>query len=87
MVRAFNSIIYTDLRSQAHRAGEPAAIAVAGDDPQAVALTSQLVSDAGFEPVMVGPLSSARLFDVGSPVYVKVMTAAQLRQQLKLPAH
>jgi len=87
LVRAFNSIIYTDLRSQAHRAGEPAAIAVAGDDPQAVALTSQLVSDAGFEPVMVGPLSSARLFDVGSPVYVKVMTAAQLRQQLKLPAH
>ncbi|HVS22432.1 MAG TPA: NADPH-dependent F420 reductase [Gammaproteobacteria bacterium] len=87
LVRAFNSIIYTDLRSQAHRAGEPAAIAVAGDDAQAVALTSQLVRDAGFEPVMVGPLSSARLFDVGSPVYVKVMTAAQLRQQLKLPAH
>ena len=32
LVRAFNSIIYTDLRSQAHRPGEPAAIAVAGDD-------------------------------------------------------
>lgn len=86
LVRAFNSIIYTDLRSQAHRAGEPAAIAVAGDDAQAVAVTSRLVRDAGFEPVMVGPLSSARLFDVGSPVYVKVMTAAQLRKQLGLPA-
>jgi predicted dinucleotide-binding enzyme len=45
------------------------------------------VRDAGFEPVMVGPLSSARLFDVGSPVYVKVMTATQLRKQLGLPAH
>ena len=87
LVRAFNSIIYTDLRSQAHRAGEPAAIAVAGDDAHAVAVTSQLVRDAGFEPVVVGPLSSARLFDVGSPVYVKVMTAAQLRQALGLPAH
>jgi predicted dinucleotide-binding enzyme len=87
LVRAFNSIIYTDLRSQAHRAGEPAAIAVAGDDANAVAVTSQLVRDAGFEPVMVGPLSSARLFDVGSPVYVKVMTATQLRKQLGLPAH
>jgi predicted dinucleotide-binding enzyme len=87
LVRAFNSIIYTDLRSQAHRAGEPAAIAVAGDDAHAVAVTSQLVRDAGFEPVMVGPLSSARLFDVGTPVYVKVMTAAQLRQALGLPAH
>jgi hypothetical protein len=87
LVRAFNSIIYTDLRSQAHRAGEPAAIAVAGDDDKAVAVTSQLVRDAGFEPVVVGRLSSARSFDVGTPVYVKVLTAAQLRQQLGLPAH
>jgi predicted dinucleotide-binding enzyme len=87
LVRAFNSIIYTDLRSQAHRAGEPAAIAVAGDDEKAVAVTSQLVRDAGFEPVVVGPLSSARLFDVGTPVYVKVMTAAELRKALNLPAH
>jgi 8-hydroxy-5-deazaflavin:NADPH oxidoreductase len=86
LVRAFNSIIYKDLRSEAHRAGEPAAIAVAGDDEQAVAVTSQLVRDAGFEPVMVGPLSSARRFDVGSPVYVKVMTAPELREQLGLPA-
>jgi predicted dinucleotide-binding enzyme len=87
LVRAFNSIIYTNLPSLAHRAGEPAAIAVAGDDEHAVAVTSQLVRDAGFEPVMVGPLTSARLFDVGSPVYVKVMTAAELRKQLGLPAH
>lgn len=86
LVRAFNSIIWTDLRSQAHRAGEPAAIAVAGDDEHAVAVTSQLVRDAGFEPVMVGKLSTARSFDVGTPVYVKVLTAAQLRQQLGLPA-
>ena len=86
LVRAFNSIIWTDLRKQAHRAGTPAAIAVAGDDAKAVAATSQLVRDAGFEPVMVGPLSSARLFDVDTPVYVKVMTAAELRKALNLPA-
>jgi hypothetical protein len=86
LVRAFNSIIWTDLRKQAHRAGAPAAIAVAGDDKNAVAVTSQLVRDAGFEPVMVGPLSSARLFDVDTPVYVKVMTAAELRKALDLPA-
>lgn len=87
LVRAFNSIIWTDLRSQAHRAGEPAAIAVAGDDDHAVAVTSQLVRDAGFEPVVVGRLSTARSFDVDTPVYVKVLTAAQLREQLGLPAH
>lgn len=86
LVRAFNSIIYTNLPRLAHRAGEPAAIPVAGDDAHAVEVTSQLVRDAGFEPVMVGPLASAHLFDVGSPVYVKVLTAAELRQQLDLPA-
>jgi predicted dinucleotide-binding enzyme len=86
LVRAFNSIIWTDLRKQAHRAGTPAAIAVAGDDANAVKVTSQLVRDAGFEPVVVGPLSSARLFDVDTPVYVKVMTAAELRKALNLPA-
>lgn len=86
LVRAFNSIIYTNLRSLAHRAGDPVAIPVAGDDAQAVEVTSRLVRDAGFEPVVVGPLSSARSFDVGSPVYVKVMTAAELRKQLGLPA-
>jgi 8-hydroxy-5-deazaflavin:NADPH oxidoreductase len=87
LVRAFNSIIWTNLRDLAHRAGEQVAIPVAGDDTHAVAVTTQLVRDAGFEPVMVGPLSSAHLFDVGSPVYVKVMTAAELRQQLGLPSH
>ena len=86
LVRAFNSIIYTNLRSQAHRAGEQVAIPIAGDDSNAVSVTSQLVRDAGFEPVMVGPLSSARLFDVDTPVYVKVMTAPELRKALNLPA-
>jgi 8-hydroxy-5-deazaflavin:NADPH oxidoreductase len=85
LVRAFNSIIYTNLRSEAHRAGEPVAIPLAGDDEQAVAVTSELVRDAGFEPVLVGPLSSARRFDVGSPVYVKLLTAAELRRELGLP--
>jgi len=84
LVRAFNSIIYTNLQSLAHRAGDPVAIPVAGDDEHALEVTDQLVRDAGFEPVMVGPLSKAELFDVGSEVYVKVMTAAELREALGL---
>jgi predicted dinucleotide-binding enzyme len=86
LVRAFNSIIYTNLRSEAHRAGDRVAIPVAGDDAAAVAVTNQLVRDAGFEQVMVGPLSEAKRFDVGTPTYVKVLTAAQLRRELGLPA-
>jgi 8-hydroxy-5-deazaflavin:NADPH oxidoreductase len=86
LVRAFNAIKYTDLASQAHRAGAPVAIPIAGDDAQALAVASQLVSAAGFEPVVVGGLAQAREFDVGTPVYVKVLTASQLRQQLGLQA-
>lgn len=87
LVRAFNSIIWTNLRDLAHRSGEPVAIPVAGDDQHAVGVTSELVRDAGFEPVMVGPLSSARRFDVDTPTYVKVMTAAELRKALELPSN
>jgi len=84
LVRAFNAINYKSLQSEAHRAGEPVAIPLAGDDDQALAVASQLVKDAGFEPVVVGPLARARLFDVGTPVYVQLLTAAQLRQRLGL---
>jgi predicted dinucleotide-binding enzyme len=82
LVRAFNAINYKNLRSEAHRAGEPIAIPLAGDDAQALAVASQLVKDAGFEPVVVGPLARARLFDVGSPVYVQLLTAKELRARL-----
>jgi hypothetical protein len=84
LVRAFNAINYKSLQSEAHRAGEPIAIPLAGDDSQALAVAKQLVKDAGFEPVVVGPLSSAKLFDVGSPVYVQLLTARELRERLKL---
>lgn len=47
-------------------------------------IAGQLVSDAGFDPVPVGGLSRAREFDVGTPVYVRGMTAAELRRALKL---
>lgn len=84
LVRAFNAINSDDLTSQAHRSGQPIAIPLAGDDPEALAVAQALVRDAGFEPVLVGPLSRAREFDVGTPVYTVLMTAPQLRQALGL---
>jgi 8-hydroxy-5-deazaflavin:NADPH oxidoreductase len=84
LVRAFNAINYKDLAGQSHRAGEPIAIPLAGDDSRALAVASQLVRDAGFEPVVVGPLASAKRFDVGTPVYVQLLTATQLRARLGL---
>jgi hypothetical protein len=84
LVRAFNAINYRDLEQLAHRSGEPVAIPLAGDDPQALAVAQSLVKDAGFEPVVVGGLSRAREFDVGTPPYTRIMTAAQLRAALNL---
>ncbi len=86
LVRAFNAINWDDLASQAHRAGELYAIPLAGEDPQALAVAQQLVRDAGFEPVVVGPLSRAREFDVGTAVYTRLLTAHELRAALGLAA-
>jgi hypothetical protein len=84
LVRAFNSIQAAALASQAHRPGEPAGIELAADDSKALDIAKQLVTDAGFEPVVVGGLATAKSFDTGSPVYPKTLTAAQIRQMLGL---
>ena len=84
LVRAFNAINYKVLSSEAHRAGERVGIPLAGDDQAALAVASRLVEDAGCEPVVVGPLARAKDFDRGSSVYVKVLTARELRQRLGL---
>jgi len=84
LVRAFNAINAGDLRREAHRSGTPIAIPLAGDDPQALEVAQRLVRDAGFEPVVVGSLARAREFDVGTAVYTRLLTAAQLRQALGL---
>ena len=57
---------------------------MAGDDAEAVAIAERLVRDAGFDPVYVGPLSDGRRFDRGTDVYVRGMTAAELRQAQNL---
>jgi predicted dinucleotide-binding enzyme len=85
LVRAFNAIIAGNLLTQSQRPGELYAIPLAGDDPAALKQAATLVRDAGFDPVIVGDLSTAHLFDVGSAVYVKLMTGKELRAALGLP--
>ena len=82
LVRAFNSVGYNSLRSEAHRAGERLAIPLAADDEAALNIAIRLVQDAGFEPVVVGPLARAKEFDVGTPVFGKALTARELRKVL-----
>lgn len=82
LVRAFNSVYYKTLQTEAHRAGDRVGIPLAGDDPTALDAAARLVRDAGFEPVVVGPLASARLFDPGTPVYNTGMSGADLARAL-----
>ena len=85
LVRALNALSYVQVTKEAHRAGEKIGIPIASDDQAAIAMTVRLVTDAGFDPVVMGGLARAREFDAGTPVYVKGLTAAQLRAALRLP--
>lgn len=84
LVRAFNTVGSGSLRSEAHRAGDRVAVPLAGDDDAALRIAARLVEDAGFEPVVVGPLARAKEFQPGTPAYGKALTARELRRALGL---
>lgn len=83
IVRAFNTLSYLVLANNAHRAGERMAIPIAGDDKEALALASKLIQDAGFDPVIIGSLQSAKLFARGGPLYGQQINAKDMRLRLK----
>ncbi len=82
LVRAFNSVYFKTLETEAHRAGDRIGIPLAGDDPQALELAAGLVRDAGFAPVIAGPLVRAHEFDPGTPPYNSGMTGPELARTL-----
>ncbi len=84
LVRAFNTLSYKILASEANRPDPRLAIPIAGDDPQAVQVAAALVRDAGFDPVVVGKLADASRFQRGAPGYGQEVTAAELKQKLSL---
>ena len=85
LVRAFNSMNYKIFEHEANRPDPKLAIPIAGDDQQAVQVAAGLVRDAGFDPVVVGDLKNASLFQMGGPGFGQPVTAAELRQKLSLP--
>ena len=84
IVRAFNSVGYNSLRSEAHRTGEKIALPLAGDDEAALKIAAKLVEAAGFEPVIVGPIARGKEFDVGTAVFGKALAAREPRRSLCL---
>jgi predicted dinucleotide-binding enzyme len=84
IVRAFNALNFKVFLSEAHRAGDRIGVPLASDDAEALKVASQLVTDAGFEPVIIGPLASGKSFDSSSPLFLKAMTARELRAALNV---
>lgn len=85
LVRAFNTMGSTYFAQEANRPAPRLAVPIAGDDAEAVQVAARLVRDAGFDPVVVGKLADAKLFQRGGPGYGQRVTAAELKQKLSLP--
>ena len=84
IVRAFNTVWDPVLAKEAHRFEPRVGIPLASDDKDALRITSNLVVDAGFDPVVVGALDRAREFDMGTAVYDTGMSGPEVRKVLNL---
>jgi 8-hydroxy-5-deazaflavin:NADPH oxidoreductase len=83
LVRVFDSVGYRNFEGDAPPAqgGEPIGMPLAGDDPEAVRVASQLVRDTGLEPVVV-PLARAMDFAPGTALFGKALPVSELRAKL-----
>lgn len=84
LVRAFNTVGAGQLVPRSDQQGEWIGIPVASDDRDAVLVAAQLIRDAGFEPVIVGDLSTAKSFDTGTAIYGKALPASRVRAALNV---
>ena len=78
-VKAFNTVYFKTLESEAHRRGDRVGIPLASDDPEALKSAAALVQDAGFDPVVVGRLARGKEFEPNTPPYNTGMSARDLR--------
>ena len=81
-VKAFNTVNFKLLASEAHRQGDRIGIPLASDDADALALAAQLARDAGFDPVVVGGLERGKEFEPETRPYDTGMSGPELRKLL-----
>jgi predicted dinucleotide-binding enzyme len=78
-IKAFNTVYFKTLESEAHREGDRVGVPLAGDDPKALETAAVLVRDAGFDPVIVGSLARGKAFEPDTPPYNTGMSGQELR--------
>lgn len=84
LVRAFNTLSYAILAREANRPDPRMAIPIASDDADALRVAADLARDAGFDPVIVGPLARASDFATGAPGYGQQVTGPELKRKLSI---
>lgn len=63
VVKAFNTIFASVLQAGGKAAGKPATVFVAGNDPRARKVVSDMAASAGFAPLETGGLASSRYLE------------------------
>ena len=82
LVRSFNSWGYSTMAREAHRPAPRMAMPVAADDAATLKIGTQLVADAGFDPVPVSSLAASKAYDLGSSISGRILTAEEMRKAL-----
>ncbi|MCG2800405.1 MAG: NAD(P)-binding domain-containing protein [Cellulomonas sp.] len=85
VVKAFNHMGYHDLDEGPRPRGaeDRKAIAVAGDDPEAVSLVAGLVDDLGFDPVQAGTLADGVRLEPQAAAFGANVGADELRSLIE----
>jgi predicted dinucleotide-binding enzyme len=76
-------VYFKTLQDEAHRSGDRVGIPLASDDTGALDTAATLVRDAGFDPVVVGPLVRGKEFEPDTPAYNTGMSGRALRDLLR----
>jgi predicted dinucleotide-binding enzyme len=85
VIKAFNHMGYHDLEEGARPSETPGrkAIAIAADDPNALATVARLVDALGFDPVIAGPLAEGVRLEPGTEPFGANVGAHELRAMLE----
>ena len=84
LVRAFSNLSSGVLAREANRPPPRLGMPILGDDADALELAARLVSDAGFDPVVIGKLERAADTALGGSLSGVQATAPELRRRLGL---
>src|ERR1700682_1347952 len=81
IVKAFNAITAADIERDGRPAGSPGrrALPIAGDDPAAKKLVTELLDEVGYDIVDAGPLVEGRRFQKDTPAYCVPMDSRGLQ--------